>query len=438
MTGTGRTDDPWVLSTPPGTSEYTMYRDDSADPPQLVCQVGSTTLTYDARVVDDLHAWLREQGDWVPLGAADEQKPAKDGHRRGVGRGPESNPVGGWYGLRKGYRGRFGMYLPPLLEALGLAELEHDAAQQPHARQVTRPDARGRASSPRTSSRALLADQLPHLAHLPISRYPSTGTVNAIVRLGEDLYVRLPRVPAWADDLAKELALAARARPVTAPHRPRGGRRRRADRHLPPPVGRLPVGPGRSLRRRQGRGGTRGPGPRRFRHRAPGRAGARGRARRWSPPARGPRRRDPRRPAPLRHLVDADAALAAWDRALEAPTFGGALRDRVWLHGDLLPPNVLVRDGHLEAVLDFGSVGIGDPAADTIAAWTMFTRAGRTAYREALDVDDATWERARGYALTQAALIVPYYERTNRAFSDMARRTIAMVVDSGSVASATC
>jgi len=124
-TGTGSKDDPWVLKTPPGTSEYTMYRDDSADPPQIVCQVGSTKLTYNARAIDDLSAWLREQGDWVALGAADEMKPAADGTVEAWGRS-ESNPVGGWYGLRKGYRGRFGMYLPPLLEALGLAEVTHD------------------------------------------------------------------------------------------------------------------------------------------------------------------------------------------------------------------------------------------------------------------------------------------------------------------------
>ena len=124
MGGNGTKDDPWVLKTPPGTAEYTMHRDDSVEPAQLVCQVGSTRLTYDARVVDDLHAWLREQGDWVPLGSADEQKPAKEGTVEAWGRS-EANPVGGWYGLRKGYRGRVGMYLPPLLEELGLAELEH-------------------------------------------------------------------------------------------------------------------------------------------------------------------------------------------------------------------------------------------------------------------------------------------------------------------------
>ena len=125
MSGTGTKDDPWQLKTPPGTGDYTMYRDDAADPAQLVCQVGSTKLLYDARVVDDLHAWLREQGDWVPLGSADEQKPAKEGTVEAWGRA-EDNPVGGWYGLRKGYRGRVGMYLPPLLEELGLAEVEHN------------------------------------------------------------------------------------------------------------------------------------------------------------------------------------------------------------------------------------------------------------------------------------------------------------------------
>ncbi len=98
-----------------------MYRADD----ELVCQVGSTTLRYQARAIEDLAAWLREQADWVPLGAADENKPAAEGTVEAWGRA-EDNPVGGWYGLRKGYRGRFGMYLPPLLEALGLAELTHN------------------------------------------------------------------------------------------------------------------------------------------------------------------------------------------------------------------------------------------------------------------------------------------------------------------------
>ena len=118
----GTKDDPWQLKTPPGTSSYTMYTDGDV----LVCQVGSTTLKYQQRAVEDLREWLAKQGDWVPLGAADEGKPAGDGTVEAFGRA-EDNPVGGWYGLRKGYRGRFGMYLPPLLEALGLAELTHDA-----------------------------------------------------------------------------------------------------------------------------------------------------------------------------------------------------------------------------------------------------------------------------------------------------------------------
>ncbi len=122
----GTKDDPWRLTTAPGSSSYTMYRDDESDPPVLVCQVGSTKLTYDARAIDDLATWLRDQGDWVDLGAADEKKPAKDGTVEAFGRSSD-NPVGGWYGRRNGYRGRFGMYLPPLLEELGLVELTHDA-----------------------------------------------------------------------------------------------------------------------------------------------------------------------------------------------------------------------------------------------------------------------------------------------------------------------
>jgi hypothetical protein len=125
MMPSGTKDDLWVLTTPPGSSEYTMYNDEGADPPALVCQVGSTTLRYHLRAIEDLHAWLVTQGDWVLLGAADEKKPAADGTVEAWGRSAD-NPVGGWYGLRNGYRGRFGMYLPPLLEALGLAEVTHN------------------------------------------------------------------------------------------------------------------------------------------------------------------------------------------------------------------------------------------------------------------------------------------------------------------------
>jgi hypothetical protein len=124
--GSGTAADPWILKTPPGSSEYQMHRDEAADPPALVCQVGSTKLSYHLRAVDDLHAMLKEHGDWMPLGGADEQKEAAEGTVEAWARS-EDNPVGGWYGLRKGYRGRFAMYVPPLLEALGLAELTHEA-----------------------------------------------------------------------------------------------------------------------------------------------------------------------------------------------------------------------------------------------------------------------------------------------------------------------
>jgi hypothetical protein len=125
MSGTGTKEDPWQLKTPPLSSDYEMYLDERDGRRVIVCVVGKTTLLYEARAIDDLHAMLKAQGDWVPLGAADEQKPAAEGTVEAWGRSAD-NPVGGWYGLKKGLRGRFGMYMPPLLEALGLAELTHD------------------------------------------------------------------------------------------------------------------------------------------------------------------------------------------------------------------------------------------------------------------------------------------------------------------------
>ena len=125
MAGSGTKDDPWQLTTANGGSQYQMWRDEAADPPTLLCQVGGTQLKYQLRAIDDLAAWLKAQGDWVPLGGADEQKPAPEGTVEAWGRS-DSNPVGGWYGMKKGLRGRFGVYMPPLLEALGLAEVEHN------------------------------------------------------------------------------------------------------------------------------------------------------------------------------------------------------------------------------------------------------------------------------------------------------------------------
>jgi hypothetical protein len=124
VAGSGAKDDPWQLKTPPGTSEYSAWREPSLDPPALVVQVGKTQLRYDLRCIEDLRAMLQAQGDWVPLGGADEQKPAAEGTVEAWGRSAD-NPVAGFYGLKKGLRGRFGVYVPPVLEALGLAEVEH-------------------------------------------------------------------------------------------------------------------------------------------------------------------------------------------------------------------------------------------------------------------------------------------------------------------------
>jgi hypothetical protein len=122
--GNGTAEDPWILVTPPGASEFDAWRDETSDPPALRIRVGSTTLAYHLRCIDDLHAMLVAHGDWMPLGNADEQKEAKPGTVEAWARSAD-NPVGGWYGLRKGYRGRFGNYVPPVLEHLGLAEVEH-------------------------------------------------------------------------------------------------------------------------------------------------------------------------------------------------------------------------------------------------------------------------------------------------------------------------
>ena len=124
--GSGTAADPWILATPPGKSDFEAWRDPGADPPALVVQVGTTQLRYQLRCIEDLHAMLAGRADWVPLGNADEQKPAAAGTVEAWGRDP-GNPVGGWYGLKKGLRGRFGNSVPPVLEVLGLAEVEHNA-----------------------------------------------------------------------------------------------------------------------------------------------------------------------------------------------------------------------------------------------------------------------------------------------------------------------
>jgi hypothetical protein len=121
----GTKENPWILKTPPGTSEFQAYRDETANPPALVVQVGKTELRYHLRCLEDLHAMLQAHGDWMPLGSADEQKPAAEGTVEAWARSLE-NPVTGWYGLKKGLRGRFAMYVPPVMKLLGLAEVEEN------------------------------------------------------------------------------------------------------------------------------------------------------------------------------------------------------------------------------------------------------------------------------------------------------------------------
>jgi aminoglycoside phosphotransferase (APT) family kinase protein len=273
--------------------------------------------------------------------------------------------------------------------------------------------------------RRLLADQLPHLASLPVSPVRSAGTVNAVFRLGPDLCVRMPKVPAWAMSLDRELEWL----PRLAPGLPLA---------VPEPVARGGPGSGYPLSWAVLRwiDGT----PYADDAVADERAAARELAGfvlalRRTDPAGGPvagRR-------PLRELdaqtrvaidasadlLDAPAATAAWARALGSPVWTGAA---TWIHADLLRPNLLVREGRLRAVIDFGGAGVGDPATDVIAAWSVFGPAGREAYRTALGVDEGTWQRARGIALHQAALIVPYYRDTNPEFTAVALRTVAQVL----------
>jgi aminoglycoside phosphotransferase (APT) family kinase protein len=278
----------------------------------------------------------------------------------------------------------------------------------------------------------LVAEQFPDYAGLPVRAVPSTGTVNAIFRLGNALCARLPRLRSWARDLEREVTWL----PHLAP---------RVSLRIPQPVGR-----GRPTRAypcwwaiyRWIEGAP-------YRDDLVGdECGAATTLAQFVTelqrvdPASGP----PAGRAPLRELdavtraaieasrsvVDADAALAVWEAALETPVWDGR---PVWIHADLLRPNLLVNGGRLRAVIDFGSAGLGDPAMDLVAAWSVLGAAGRVQFRvgcrAASRVDDAAWARARGYALHQAALIVPYYLETNPRFAAEAMRTISEVLSDG-------
>jgi aminoglycoside phosphotransferase (APT) family kinase protein len=257
----------------------------------------------------------------------------------------------------------------------------------------------------------LVAAQFPELRHLPVREVRSTGTVNAIFRLGDHLYARLPRVRQWAGDLANEW----RWLPVLGP---------RLSLEVPEPVAR-------------GQPGSSYPFSWALYRWIDGRPyadelvddegqAAEDLARFVAELRRVELDADTRAAiASARDVLDGDAATAAWERALQAPAWSGP---PVWIHSDLLRPNLLVRGGRLRAVIDFGAAGAGDPAADVIAAWSVFGPSGRAVFRRALGVDNGTWERARGYALHQAALIVPYYAETNPGFVASARRTVDQVL----------
>ena len=274
--------------------------------------------------------------------------------------------------------------------------------------------------------RKLLAEQLPELAGLSLRAVAPPGTVHAMFRLGDDLAVRLPRTAAWAGDLERERVWLPRLRERVSLQVPEAVAYGRPTERFPLPwaVYRWVVGDPyhEDLVRDEGQAAE--DVARFVRELRRGlTVGA---------PATG------RRPlseldeatrsavAEAADLLDTAAVTAAWGRALTAPPFSG---DNGWIHTDLLRPNLLVRGGRLVAVIDFGNVGVGDPAADVIPAWTVFGPTGRRRFREVLDVDDETWERARGYALTQAALIVPYYRQTNPSFTASALRTIHEVLD---------
>lgn len=272
----------------------------------------------------------------------------------------------------------------------------------------------------------LLADQFPQLAELPLRAVESTGTVNAIYRLGEDLCVRLPRLARWAKGLEREL----RWLPRLAAH---------VSLAIPEPVARGAPAHGYPFawaiyRWIEGEA---------YADRlvddevqaASDLARFVTELRRLDPTGGPPGGRKPLRQldeitraalAAAGGAIDAGAALAFWERALEAPPWEG---DAVWIHTDLLRPNLLVEGGRLRAVIDFGGAGVGDPAADVIAAWSVFGPRGREAFRRCLDVDEGAWGRARGYALHQAALIIPYYRQTNPAFVELAERTVEQVLE---------
>ncbi len=271
----------------------------------------------------------------------------------------------------------------------------------------------------------LVFEQFPAASRLPVTRLRSTGTVNAIFRVGDSLIARLPRLTRWAEDLDREL----RWLPVLAPHVSLG---------IPTPVfsgSRTEYYPS-SWALYEWINGSPYSDDRVNDEAATARQLAQliGELRQIDSagaPAAGRRSlveldaitREAIAGAATR--IDANRAMAVWDDALTTAPWSG---DAVWVHADLLRPNVLVGDGRITAVIDWGGAGAGDPAADVIAAWSIFGIPGREVFRAGLAVDDETWRRARGFALHQAALIIPYYRESNPEFVSTAVRTVEQIL----------
>lgn len=274
--------------------------------------------------------------------------------------------------------------------------------------------------------RRLLDEQFPDWAGLPITQVRSTGTVNALFRLGDELSVRLPLMPHHADDLARELrwlpVLAPRL-PIMVPRAAAAGTPTREFPHLwaiyewidgsPYDDGAITdeAAAGTSLAEFVA-----------ALHELPVGSEVPNAGRRPLAELDQDTRRVIIESAPE---IDTRAAIRAWDRALELPQYAGP---RQWIHADLLRPNILIDQGRIAAVIDFGGTGAGDPALDLIAAWATFGPKGRAAYRERLRPTEEDWERARGYALHQAAMIIPYYRITNPGFVTLAARTIEQLL----------
>lgn len=275
--------------------------------------------------------------------------------------------------------------------------------------------------------RSMISDQFPDLAGMNVRAVPSVGTVNMVFRVGENACAHLPLLSTGADSLKRELTWLPRIKPhLTSMQVPRPVGRGRPTLSYPLEWGIFTWIPGQVY------------APERIRseYQAATRLAGfvcelRSLGIQESAPSSGRApldqldRETRNALGQVEDLVVLKDCMAAWERALVAPRWDGP---GVWTHSDLLRPNLLVRGGELVAVIDFGGVGVGDPANDVIAAWSVFGPVGRHLFREVLEVDDSTWERSRGIALHQAVLITSYYRRSNPGFVRTAVRTIREIL----------